>query len=963
VTRFQPGLEFLENRSVPSVASLTLREVEPNDTLAAGQPLGTVDVVQSVQVDGEIGNGAAQAADVDWYHFHADQVEKLTLTLVGGGIVTLYQTDAEAVPLGHRQLVQFSSLAGQSASSSLNVLPGDYDVAVSGLGNRYFSPILANSGSLGREGPYQLMVSATESDFDASVPVPIVRTDIPVHGYLASPVTINVYLAQPLDLTQDYVTILDAGQNDLSPGVAFNQDTSDLVITPASALDIGRYQIVAWDANDDQILAVPFSVIGRKGIGSAPTNDTLASATPLNDITRAGLVQRAGVIGEDPYYSPFNSLPTATNPSSQVDMYGFTINGPGRYQLTAEAFAGRIASPLDAALTLFQITGTHFDGTPIYQLVAGDDNSFNTIHGTDGELPLYTDPVLFAGLSAGRYVIAVSATGNYGDPLLGIAPGVNGRFDPNQSHSGSVGWTTGSYVLNLLVQPGSRAAPTVTAVSVSPGQVLTGAPTQFSVQFSAAMNLVQMAAYSGQQWRLSTFSGNVDPSQLDRFSIFVLDQSGQRHFVALDGYDVSTGLATFTLLERLTDGVYTLHLSGAGGLTDLAGDPLAGNSSGGDYVVPFSIINSPPRPAPLLLANPDDSLANPTELGLLYASELTNGVVVARDFRSANPAPVDQADYYRFTVLDDASVTVSLGGTDLNVPGRPVLLDGQGNPMYPAVDPHNPTSHAETLLLHPGTYVLEVSGWMPRTAAQAVYTLRIVRAGFPENPTPLTTGPAPAYRLRFDSLAPPTAPIAPTATPAGTLQLNLPVGPVPTITLTVERNLQGSVPAASNPLAGTATGLASGPVGVVANPTTTIVSDTIRLVLPLSEPPTMSPVTIGLPDAVSSMLSGHAGMMVNALESTLRLLFLHSFDWLRMPPLSPRLLLGQGDETPATDHEPEASSQDLPQDSVPESDNALSAGLTLALACLGESTLPPGERERRKAHTNLPRSRPLSRGS
>ena len=46
------------------------------------------------------------------------------------------------------------------------------------------------------------------------------------------------------------------------------------------------------------------------------------------------------------------------------------------------------------------------------------------------------------------------------------------------------------------------------------------------------------------------------------------------------------------MLDGLADGSYALHLSGTGGLTDLGGNPIAGNDASGDYVIPFQIVGS-----------------------------------------------------------------------------------------------------------------------------------------------------------------------------------------------------------------------------------------------------------------------------------------------------------------------------------------------------------------------------------
>ena len=86
--------------------------------------------------------------------------------------------------------------------------------------------------------------------------------------------------------------------------------------------------------------------------------------------------------------------------------------------------------------------------------VAGDDDTQNATVATDHRsLPLFADPTVFAGLTAGDYYLAVSGRKNVVDPNLGLLPGAGGVFDPSVSHSGSAGRSTGAYVLNLGTVP------------------------------------------------------------------------------------------------------------------------------------------------------------------------------------------------------------------------------------------------------------------------------------------------------------------------------------------------------------------------------------------------------------------------------------------------------------------------------------------------------------------------------
>jgi hypothetical protein len=801
--RFQPGVESLERRELLAVASsqfVLLNEMEPNDVLSQSNFLATLAAGQGVEVRGTIGNGAS-LADVDWYRFDAAGAAKVTLTLSGAGVLTLYDQNALATPLGYQQLGQAQGSDASPAALALNVQPGAYFVAVSGAGNAYFNPFIADSGALGATGPYDLTVSAAPAD---SNPPP------------------------------------------------------------------------------------PSGIVGGEAQGGA-VDDTLATAQSVQDITQAGLVQRPGVIGDDPFYS-------AGGAGNDVDMYRFSVSGPGRYVLTAEAFAGRIGSPLDAALTLFRPTGgTNADGSPAWQLVAGNDNSFNPVTGPPGQEPLWADPLLFAGLTAGDYVIAVSSSGNYADPLRGLLPGQLGVFDPNQSHSGTGGSSTGPYVLNLYVQPASPNLPWVVQTSLPGGASVSGPPTTFTVQFSGPVNLPELAP----------LSGNLDPS-LDTFPVFFVDGSGQRHDVKLLDYDAATNTATFASLDRLTDGAYTLHLSGPGGLTDLAGQPLVANDPSCDCVIAFAVTDSPAAPAPRAPAAADDSFAAPTDLGILFPAELAHGITVTRDFTGAAAPLSDTADYYRFTLTQKTDVLLALCGPGLTVAGRPVLLDARGNDLTAASDPSDPGSHVLSVILPAGTYTIRVGTWSASSAAAAVYQLHIRQGAVTENPTPLSVAPVPAYRLRLDSLALPPAPAAlpPSSPSAGStatappVQLVLPGQGTPSITATVDRAPPATVVTGTTTPGSAMTALSVGPVGVVGTTGSPDAASPPRLVLPGTEFPAGEPAVAqaGTPAAVAVPFPATPA----GFPWAFRLLWPFTFDWMRIPLVPGPLPIEEADSPAGT---------------------------------------------------------------
>src|SRR5262249_6120269 len=160
------------------------------------------------------------------------------------------------------------------------------------------------------------------------------------------------------------------------------------------------------------------------------------------------------------------------------------------------------------------------------------------------------------------------------------------------------------------------------------------------------------------------------------------------------------------------------------GLTDFAGNALVGNDPAtGDYVVHFTVAGPAVRdPSQWTAVEPNDPWTRPQDLGVLVPNDLPAGVTITRDF-PAHPqlAPADPADYSRFQVLQSRQYAFALGGADLSVNGRPVLVDGNGNPIDPGGDGPDNTLIVD---LTPGTYEIRVGGWSADQAAGAVYQLQ-----------------------------------------------------------------------------------------------------------------------------------------------------------------------------------------------------------------------------------------------
>jgi hypothetical protein len=597
-------LEGLETRQLLAASPLTtvanpIMEVEPNDTLDLAQYLGDLSGSSKAAVLGSIGKSPAGAADVDWYSFTLDRAASVHLDVSSQpkspdfrAVLSLYNSDPYDFqdpydPMGHRLMEQDDGGSHDGPASIERLLgPGTYDVAISGAGNLDFYPFLSGSGYPGKTGDYELAVSATDLALDPGSG-PTVLTSQPSSGAVlsTSPLALRIDLSGPIDPSTINVgndvqliyssdgTFQDSQIVSLS-SVNFSSAINELQLFPMRALAPGYYQVIL----DGQTVEGAMSLADPSGIplgadgahaggqdftfnfqidgieGNTGTNpvadDTPTGAHDLGDLTSAGRVRAQGTIGADPFYDPTSPNPQL-NPGNDVNMYHFRIQGPGHYALVSEVFAGRIGSPLNPGESLYRLNA---DGQTL-DFVAGNNDSYNNTGATDWSLPLAFDSVLSAGLTQGDYYLAVSSGLNTPSPLENQPLGTPGLFDPTVSHSGSLGTSTGDYVLNLEVVP-SPNPPHVVASSPAEGETLDLPPTQLMVQFDEPMNLNQLAFQAFQQRQVTTVS-----------AVYVEGSDGTKYYPRLESFDRVTNRASFLMLDGLAPGDYTLHLSGASQLT------------------------------------------------------------------------------------------------------------------------------------------------------------------------------------------------------------------------------------------------------------------------------------------------------------------------------------------------------------------------------------------------------------
>ncbi len=757
-------LESLEHRNLPAIvwpASLqAIADSAPHEVLDQAFQLpvqwttGAPATAQEA-VAGNIGGGPAGAADVVWYHFALDRAAQVTLGTFSqqqGTVLGLYNTDATDGsdpydPLGHRLLVQADQAAGgdqDAAPIVRDLAAGDYYVAVSGAGNHYFNPFVAGSGYAGATGAYRLLLSASALQIEPAGSPEVLAIDAapdPVgtgngSSFDRSPLLIRVDMSGPVDPSSLNVQVVDvSGSNNVVAGMAFSTVANEVRVSLTQPLGPGTYQVLVsgTDLNGTPIVAgnapATFQVTGTEGTPNAATGDnTPATAHELN-VAGGNLAQVAGAIGDDPTDGvAFNA--------NDVDVYHFQVTGAGNYALTAEAFAGRIGSPLSPALSLFEVVG---DNLHLVTLNTGTGNPQTASAGSPIANPLQNDPALYAGLQAGDYYLTVSANGNSRDPFGGDFP-----FDPNAPLGAAFGgfaFQGGNYVLNVQVQR-DNTSPQVVAITGLGPQDLPAPPAQFVVQFSEPVNLLQQA-FATQQNTLS--------------SVVIVAADGTTYYPTLLDYNGTSNQATFQLQDRLSPGAYTLHLSGSDpttAITDVAGNPLLGNDTTGattDYVVNFMVASAGHGTS---YQESDNDELHPQDLGVLAPFDLADGVTITGQFNS------EGADFYHFQVLQNRQFTVSLETTDAGAllpdgswlsientnTGQTVLLLPQGLIVDSVSQVNSEGNIAALAFLQAGSdYVLRVDSW----ASGAAYQVHLANSFLNESPPPLTVGAAPAIRLRL----------------------------------------------------------------------------------------------------------------------------------------------------------------------------------------------------------------------
>ena len=216
-------------------ASLT-PTAPPNETLDAAIELGHLSPGTEVEDHGSIGNGPAGGADVEWYTFTLDRpaltvskLERQPSDSSFKGVLSLFNNDPYdwGDPYdadGYRLLDQVDQPANGGVATLDQLLgPGTYYLAVSGAGNYYFNPLLADSGIPGSTGDFNLLLGVDDSGLEPATGPQVLTTDpAPSAVLISAPLAIRIDMSGPLDpstlIPGQTVQLLFSPERDIWPG-------------------------------------------------------------------------------------------------------------------------------------------------------------------------------------------------------------------------------------------------------------------------------------------------------------------------------------------------------------------------------------------------------------------------------------------------------------------------------------------------------------------------------------------------------------------------------------------------------------------------------------------------------------------------------------------------------------------------------------------------------------------------
>src|SRR5207253_5875507 len=236
--------------------------------------------------------------------------------------------------------------------------------------------------------------------------------------------------------------------------------------------------------------------------------------------------------------------------------------------------------------------------------------------------------------------------------------------------------------------------------------------------------------------------------------VYIVGPSGSFYprFASFTHYGAT---AKFRMYDPLPSGTYELHLSGPGGLTDFAGNPLVGNTPSGDFVITFTV-NAPSRGSS---QGPRTWIVHDQQnIGPLFPTELQNVVTLVQPASATASASAPES--FEVQLTQTKRYTLTLTSSVLPAGVQLSLTDSAGNLVKGRVT-RTATKIAIIAVLAADVYTIHVSGW----SAKAGFSVKISIDLAAEAAPPLTIGPGAGVPLRsLAGVAPPSPPAPPTDT-------------------------------------------------------------------------------------------------------------------------------------------------------------------------------------------------------
>lgn len=197
-------------------------------------------------------------------------------------------------PFGTRLLAQATAEDSTGVTITRSLAAGTYSIAVSGKGNSYFHPDLADSGLAGETGDYTLEFTST------ALMGPVSGDPLPL-AIDASPLGVRIDFGGALNFSPAVNHEFTGTAISLS-WTNYSSTINELQFAQIGRMTAGDYTAVIKDTTGTVRMTLQVHVPEVADIPADSGDDTPATAIDLGELDALGIIQVPGIIGDDPYY-------------------------------------------------------------------------------------------------------------------------------------------------------------------------------------------------------------------------------------------------------------------------------------------------------------------------------------------------------------------------------------------------------------------------------------------------------------------------------------------------------------------------------------------------------------------------------------------------------------------------------------------------------------------------------------